>query len=107
MTGHRSLPAGAPEIWRGLSFEDLAYEIMSLYIAEEDVPEVALRDGTRAPALRFIVNAFPSNALQRAIWGDIEDLPKHPQANIKRLRATGVLVHYPVFLLNESCEQKR
>ena len=28
-----SFPAGAPEIWRGLSYQELAYEIMSLYIS--------------------------------------------------------------------------
>uniref|UniRef100_A0A7S3AUL0 Threonine synthase N-terminal domain-containing protein n=1 Tax=Haptolina ericina TaxID=156174 RepID=A0A7S3AUL0_9EUKA len=39
-----TFPAGAPEIWRGLSFEDLAFEIMSLYIPREEVEEDALRD---------------------------------------------------------------
>ena len=27
-----SFPAGAPEIWRGLSYEELAYEVMSCYV---------------------------------------------------------------------------
>jgi len=39
-----SFPAGAPEIWRGLSYPDLAYAIMSLYIKPADVPEAELRD---------------------------------------------------------------
>ena len=39
-----SFPAGAPEIWRGLSYEDLAYEIMSLYIKPADIPADELRD---------------------------------------------------------------
>jgi len=37
------LPAGAPEIWRGLSFEELAFEVMSLYIPREEVDEQALK----------------------------------------------------------------
>ena len=39
-----SFPAGAPEKWRGLSFEELAYEIMSLYVGPDDVPADSLRD---------------------------------------------------------------
>lgn len=39
-----SFPPGAPEKWRGLSFEELAYEIMSIYIQPSDVPADALRD---------------------------------------------------------------
>jgi len=39
-----SLPAGAPEIWRGLSFEELAFEVMSLYIDPAEVDEAALKD---------------------------------------------------------------
>jgi len=39
-----TFPAGAPEIWRGLSFEDLAFEIMSLYIPREEVGANELRD---------------------------------------------------------------
>ena len=39
-----SFPSGAPEIWRGLSFEDLAFEIMSLYIGPDDVPPAQLKD---------------------------------------------------------------
>jgi len=38
-----SFPAGAPEIWRGLSFEELAFEIMSLYIGPDDVPATNLK----------------------------------------------------------------
>lgn len=38
------LPPGAPEIWRGLSFEELAYEVMSLYIPEDSVPAESLKD---------------------------------------------------------------
>jgi len=37
-------PAGAPEAWRGLSFQELAFEIMSLYIGPDDVPPDTLRD---------------------------------------------------------------
>ena len=36
-------PVGAPEIWRGLSFEELAFEIMSLYIGPDDVPPEKLK----------------------------------------------------------------
>ena len=39
-----SFPAGAPEIWRGLSYEALALEIMSLYIGPDDIPKAALKD---------------------------------------------------------------
>ena len=39
-----SFPPGAPEAWRGLSFEDLAFEVMSLYIGPDDVPPDNLRD---------------------------------------------------------------
>jgi len=39
-----SFPAGAPEIWRGLSFEELAFEIMSLYIPPEAVQPADLKD---------------------------------------------------------------
>merc|ERR1719223_625308 len=39
-----SFPAGAPEIWRGLSYEELAYEVMSCYVKPEDIPADALRD---------------------------------------------------------------
>jgi threonine synthase len=37
-------PPGAPEIWRDHSFTELAYEIMSLYIGPDDLPEECLRD---------------------------------------------------------------
>jgi len=37
-------PPGAPEIWRGMSFEELAFEIMSLYIGPEAVKPDSLRD---------------------------------------------------------------
>ena len=36
--------AAALEAWRGLSYEDVAYEVMSLYIGPDDIPEPALRD---------------------------------------------------------------
>ena len=39
-----SFSAAALESWRGLSYEDLAYEVMSLYIGPDDIPEPALRD---------------------------------------------------------------
>jgi len=39
-----SLPAGAPECWRGLSYPELAYEVMSLYIKPTDVPAADLKD---------------------------------------------------------------
>ena len=48
-----TFPAGAPEIWRGLSFEDLAYEIMSLYIGPDDVPPDNLKDIIRRSYATF------------------------------------------------------
>jgi len=39
-----SFPADAPEKWRGLSFQDLAFEIMSMYIGPNDVPPEKLKD---------------------------------------------------------------
>ena len=36
--------AVALESWRGLSYEDVAYEVMSLYIGPDDIPAPALRD---------------------------------------------------------------
>lgn len=39
-----NFPAGAPEIWRGLSYEALALEIMSLYIGPDDIPKAELKD---------------------------------------------------------------
>jgi threonine synthase len=39
-----SFPAGAPECWRGLKFEELAYEVMSLYIGPDDIPAANLKD---------------------------------------------------------------
>ena len=39
-----SFPADAPEKWRGLSFQDLAFEVMSLYIGPNDVPPEKLKD---------------------------------------------------------------
>jgi len=39
-----SFPPGAPECWRGLSFQELAYEVMSLYIGPDDVPADKLKD---------------------------------------------------------------
>jgi threonine synthase len=39
-----SFPPGAPEVWRGLKFEELAYEIMSLYIGPNDIPPETLKD---------------------------------------------------------------
>ncbi|KAL1518593.1 hypothetical protein AB1Y20_002881 [Prymnesium parvum] len=38
------LPPGAPEVWRGLSFEALAFEVMSLYIDRSEVDAAALKD---------------------------------------------------------------
>jgi len=37
------LPEGAPEIWRGLSFQELAFEIMSLYVPRDEVPADRLK----------------------------------------------------------------
>ncbi|GAB5361517.1 hypothetical protein AAMO2058_000719900 [Amorphochlora amoebiformis] len=37
-------PESAPEMWRGLSFEELAYEIMSLYVPDEEIPAEDLKD---------------------------------------------------------------
>ena len=37
-------PPGAPEKWRGHSFEELAFEIMSLYIGPDDIPPEKLKD---------------------------------------------------------------
>ena len=39
-----SFPPGAPEVWRGLKFEELAYEIMSLYIGPKDIEPDVLKD---------------------------------------------------------------
>ena len=39
-----NFPAGAPEIWRGLSYEELAHEVMSLYIGPDDIPKAELKD---------------------------------------------------------------
>ena len=39
-----SFPPGAPEVWRGLKFEELAYEIMSLYIGPKDIEPEVLKD---------------------------------------------------------------
>jgi len=36
-------PAGAPEIWRGLSFQELAFEIMSLYVPRDEIPADRLK----------------------------------------------------------------
>jgi threonine synthase len=36
-------PAGALEKWRGLSFQDLAFEVMSLYVPSEEIPDANLK----------------------------------------------------------------
>ena len=38
-----TFPAGAPECWRGLSFQELAYEIMSMYIPADEIPAENLK----------------------------------------------------------------
>jgi len=38
------IPDGAPEKWRGLSYQELAYEVMSLYISPSDIPANELKD---------------------------------------------------------------
>lgn len=38
------MPASWETEWRNLSFEDLAYEIMSLYISKDEIPADDLKD---------------------------------------------------------------
>jgi len=57
-----NFPAGAPEIWRGLSYEELAYEIMSLYIGPDDVPQAELKD--------IIERSYGASAGWRSAAGD-------------------------------------
>jgi len=37
-------PKGAPEMWRGLSFQDLAFEVMKHFIPDSEIAEKDLKD---------------------------------------------------------------
>jgi threonine synthase len=39
-----SLPSDFPSSWSNLSFQDLALQILSLYVSREEIPEADLRD---------------------------------------------------------------
>lgn len=61
-----SLPADWQTKWRDYSFQELAFEIMSLYISPEEIPSAGLKDIiTRSYAtFRYVSYAMGSGGLR-------------------------------------------